>query len=136
MKLKTVENMKKYTSYSDPQHGWLKVHKKELVGIEDQISGYSYMRGDYVYLEEDYDLTLFMRERNIDSSNIVTHHTDKLSKIRNYDSYKAYTDEQKIKINELRERMIVCKNWGKRAIKVIKNASLSSLEYWQSIYNF
>ena len=128
--------MKKYTSYSDPQHGWLKVHKNELVGIENQISSCSYMRGDYVYLEEDYDLTLFMRERNIDSSNIVTHHTDKVSKIRNYDSYKVYTDDQKTKINELRERMRECKNWSKKAIKNIKNASLSSLEYWQSIYNF
>ncbi|KKK46807.1 hypothetical protein LCGC14_3161520, partial [marine sediment metagenome] len=36
---------------------WLRVRRAELVklGIADKISGYSYMSGDYAYLEEDCD---------------------------------------------------------------------------------
>ncbi len=54
--------MKKYDFYNDPSHGWLKVQRKELVelGIETQISGYSYQKGDAVYLEEDSDAPKFI----------------------------------------------------------------------------
>lgn len=54
--------MRKFDFYSDPSHGWLKVQRKELVelGIESQISGYSYQKGDAVYLEEDSDASQFI----------------------------------------------------------------------------
>lgn len=48
--------------YSDPGHGWAKVHKDFLaeLGIENQITPYSYERGSFAYLEEDCDVsTLF-----------------------------------------------------------------------------
>lgn len=54
--------MRKFDFYSDPSHGWLKVQRKKLaeLGIEQQISGYSYQKGDAIYLEEDSDATKFI----------------------------------------------------------------------------
>ena len=54
---------KTYTFYSDPSHGWLEVQKKELeeLNIFNKISEYSYINGDLVYLEEDCDLSLFIK---------------------------------------------------------------------------
>ena len=46
--------MKKYFFHNDPGHGWLEVGRDEIKGLA--ISGYSYQRGDRVYLEEDGDL--------------------------------------------------------------------------------
>ena len=47
--------------YSDPSHGWVKVDRPLLVslGIIDKITPFSYQRGDFVYLEEDQDLSTF-----------------------------------------------------------------------------
>lgn len=82
---------KKYNFYSDPGHGWVKVSIKEIVklNIQDKISSYSYVRGDSVYLEEDCDLSVFVKA--LEKVNIfpywVEHHTDKSSKIRSYNRY-------------------------------------------------
>lgn len=50
------------TLHNDPSHGWLEVKRCDLIalGIEDQISRYSYEKGATVYLEEDCDLTRYM----------------------------------------------------------------------------
>ena len=47
---------------SDGGHGWLKVSKDRLskLNLLDKISPYSYMRGNFVYLEEDCDLSLYV----------------------------------------------------------------------------
>ena len=54
---------KTYTLYSDPGHGWLQVQKKELeeLNIINNVSEYSYINGEFVYLEEDRDLNLFIK---------------------------------------------------------------------------
>ena len=46
-----------YKAYSDNEHGWLRVPKKELkeLGLMDRISSYSYEDKEYIYLEEDLD---------------------------------------------------------------------------------
>jgi len=56
---------KTYTYFTDPGHGWLRVKKSELaaLGIANQISPYSYMRGDHAYLEEDCDMAKFMKAK-------------------------------------------------------------------------
>lgn len=53
-----------YEFYEDDGHGWLKVPIKTLVelGIENDISTCSYVRGEFAYLEEDCDLSVFIRE--------------------------------------------------------------------------
>lgn len=92
--------MKTLYFFNDPQHGWCKVKIAELIelGIADKISRYSYMRGDYAYLEEDCDATRYFRAIadklglvDINLKNMFTikdSHSNKSSKIRNYQSYK------------------------------------------------
>ena len=82
----------KFDSYSDPQHGWAKVPRTLLnkLGIEDKITPYSYQRGDFAYLEEDADLTLFCN--TLKAKGIAyefRHHTSswRSSKIRSYASF-------------------------------------------------
>jgi hypothetical protein len=49
--------------HSDPGHGWLAVKLSDLkmLGIETQISSYSYVKGKTAYLEEDCDMTQFIK---------------------------------------------------------------------------
>lgn len=56
---------KQYIFHTDPGHGWLAVKRSELqrLGIEDQISAYSYQRGGTVYLEEDSDAYKFIQAK-------------------------------------------------------------------------
>ena len=82
-----------FDSYSDPGHGWTKVPialLKEL-GIEKQITPYSYQRGEYAYLEEDCDLSTFMRamEARGITPKFRHHIADKRSRIRSYNGYRS-----------------------------------------------
>jgi hypothetical protein len=49
--------------HSDPGHGWLAVKLSDLkmLGIESEISSYSYVKGKTAYLEEDCDAPAFIR---------------------------------------------------------------------------
>lgn len=85
--------MKQFTVilYTDPSHGWAKVKKSVLVnlGIDKEISAYSYQRGDCAYLEEDCDLSLLHKRLadNDTTIKLVQRHTDKESRIRSYERY-------------------------------------------------
>jgi hypothetical protein len=77
--------------YSDPGHGWGAVKRRVLVdlGIADQITPYSYQKGDTVYLEEDCDLpklTMALSAKGIWIENIQKH-TDRCSPIRGYNRF-------------------------------------------------
>lgn len=50
-----------YTYYSDPGHGWLQVSAAECraLGIYHDISQFSKISNDFVYLEEDCDFALW-----------------------------------------------------------------------------
>jgi len=82
-----------YTFYNDPGHGWLKVPFKTLVylGIENDISAYSYMYGNYAYLEEDCDFSKFQHAMGKAGQNfrIVDKRSNSDSKIRGYRYYSA-----------------------------------------------
>ena len=79
--------------FTDPGHGWVSIKKSVLasLGILDQISTYSYMRGASAYLEEDCDLGLLYRV--CDSKGIEIElkpkHTNKRSPIRSYSTFRA-----------------------------------------------
>lgn len=81
----------KYNFYSDPSHGWLKVQISKLkeLGIHKAISHYSYMRGEWAFLEEDVDAPIFMSAMK--SAGIPVEikecHANNRSRIRNYQSY-------------------------------------------------
>jgi len=88
---------KNWTFYADPGHGWLKVARKDIAaaGVAEAITSFSYQRGDYVYLEEDCDMSTFLSAVNkagYDWSEIKdrikTQHTNKTSKIRGYERYR------------------------------------------------
>ena len=79
-----------YHAYIDPGHGWLKVPRKELheLGIADQITPYSYQRGDWVYLEEDRDWAVFTKAHPLwVARKLVVHQAQGLSRIRGYQPY-------------------------------------------------
>ena len=86
-----MEKVFTMTVYSDAGHAWAKVKKSVLVnlGIADKITRYSYVRGDYAYLEEDCDLTtlcMALTERNT-RVKFVEKHSNRDSKIRSYERY-------------------------------------------------
>ena len=77
--------------FSDAGHGWLSVKYKELVelGIENQITAYSYVNGQSAYLEEGKDMETYL---NAQKSAGVTVEIDKrdhgeVSRIRKYDAF-------------------------------------------------
>lgn len=57
--------MKTYKFIEDPGHGWLEVEVSELqrFNLQQQISAFSYAKGDKVYLEEDCDMPIFLRAK-------------------------------------------------------------------------
>jgi hypothetical protein len=86
-----------YIFHEDGGHGWLQVPLEELqeLNIDDQISSYSYVDDDYVYLEEDQDMSIFLKVRcngipaniqNFLNHSIINHYSE-WSDIRNYPRY-------------------------------------------------
>lgn len=92
---------RKYDLYEDPGHAWLKVKIAELekLGIAILISGYSYMRGEYAYLEEDCDMATFFHAQGVvgqvPSECLRVHSTSRQSKIRGYEGY-LYTGRMRV----------------------------------------
>ena len=85
--------MYKLHFYEDPGHAWLKVPKAllRLLEIEDQVSRYSYQRGNYAYLEEDCDYSLFQAAMNKTGREftLIEHCArERASKIRSYENYR------------------------------------------------
>ena len=77
--------------YTDSGHGWAKVKRSELVKylLCGKISSCSYQKNDYVYLEGDCDLGIYidaLKANGIDYK-FKESHTNKRSKIRSYDRF-------------------------------------------------
>ena len=77
----------------DSGHGWFKVKLTQLhkLGIENDISTYSYQRGEWAYLEEDCDASKYFEALKL-TGQPVPKIVDKIkreghSKIRSYDHY-------------------------------------------------
>jgi hypothetical protein len=62
-----------YNFHIDPGHGWVEVSFKELVslGIEQEISKYSYRKGDTCYLEEDCDYSKWRNAHNTQYGSVL-----------------------------------------------------------------
>jgi hypothetical protein len=82
-----------FKHYTDPGHGWVAVKKKflEEIGIADQITSYSYMKGQTAYLEEDQDAsTLYNTLKGMGHDMVfLTKNTNKPHPIRSYEMYKV-----------------------------------------------
>ena len=84
--------IKFYKFYNDAGHGWVAVKRKELVelGILDKISGFSYQKGNMVYLEEDCDASLFVKKlKELDITYGFTKKYCNYSPIRSYEHFKV-----------------------------------------------
>ena len=86
------------TFYEDAGHGWLAVKRSLLkaLGIEKDITDFSYQKGDTVYLEEDADATCFWEALEAAgftpeqiNAIVVKKSYREHSPIRSYDSYKS-----------------------------------------------
>lgn len=78
--------------FADPGHAWARFPKAKLVslGIADKITTYSYQKGANAFLEEDCDLSTLitaLRDRDYEIK-FNESHTNRQSKIRNYETYK------------------------------------------------
>ena len=78
--------------YTDASHGWLKVKYSELekLGIQCEISSFSYRNGDDVYLEEDCDALKYINAVNKDGGAVYFrsgHDAPRESPVRNFASY-------------------------------------------------
>lgn len=93
--------------YSDSAHGWAKVSINEIkeLGIEKDITTYSYMTDDSVFLEEDFDLNIYInaikkQHGNDIDINFVEHKSrvdeNGLSCIREYPRYRGDRYESNI----------------------------------------
>ena len=79
-----------YTFFEDSGHGWLKVPVSELIelGIENDISHYSYMFGDWAYLEEDCDMARFIDAQYMRGLDVRWNSkVSQRSMVRNYPRY-------------------------------------------------
>lgn len=87
--------------HEDSGHGWMQTPKKLLIqlGIETQISGYSYEDEFNAYLEEDCDMSILFNALGVDYKNrpmfelfwshVPRNYTDGSSRIRNFAQYQA-----------------------------------------------
>ena len=78
--------------HQDPGHGWLcvKIAELEALGIADKITGFSYMRKQSAYLEEDTDYTTYLyalKERGIELETVNGKMFNKDHPIRRFESY-------------------------------------------------
>lgn len=74
--------------HNDGSHGWYAVKRKKLesMGILNNVSGFSYERGETVYLEEDCDASLFfnaLSEEEKQQIKVIDSYKNR-SPIRNY----------------------------------------------------
>tara|TARA_R110001592_G_scaffold152963_3_gene380953 strand:- start:390 stop:710 length:321 start_codon:yes stop_codon:yes gene_type:complete len=84
---------KKFNLYIDPGHAWLRVPLSELrrLSLLSQISSYSFINNEWVYLEEDQDAALYLERLKEDGFNPFNEWgcvneitSNKPSQIRNY----------------------------------------------------
>ena len=87
-----MKKVKKLMMFEDPGHGWCRVRRAEKLfqKVAKEITSYSYQRGDYVYLEEDYDLGLYYKacvEAGYEIQWVHNIARERSSKIRSYQHY-------------------------------------------------
>jgi hypothetical protein len=80
--------MSKYKVIADGGHAWLSVPLAEIkeLGVADQISSYSYMTHERVFLEEDCDAGVFLEAAGLDIDSLPYSYSDN-AKCRSYASY-------------------------------------------------
>jgi hypothetical protein len=80
-----------YKYFQDPSHGWVEVPVAELrrLKIDDKISPYSYRNGNFAYLEEDCDFSLWLEAKRSagEEFDLARLHTNHDSIVRTFRGY-------------------------------------------------
>ena len=83
--------MDTFNFHTDPGHGWLEVPRSELVGlgIDGEITSFSYEKGDLAYLEEDCDAGTFVKayQEKHGRKVQINEYYKEVTPIRNYQQY-------------------------------------------------
>lgn len=90
-----ADDSMKFQAFVDAGHAWLRVPLKMLarLNIAGKISGYSYMRGDYAYLEEDCDWQKFSDALKAWGVKVeYTEYYSTRSRVRTFEPYRSGTD--------------------------------------------
>ena len=79
------------TYHHDAGHGWYAVKRSLLsnAGVSNQISSFSYQRGNTVYLEEDSDAPKFFNAVDKSKLEVKTGKFHSRSPIRSYEQYQS-----------------------------------------------
>lgn len=92
----TISCNRVHIFHADPGHGWIQASRKECekLGILEKISSFSYQSqdGKTLYLEEDFDMTLYLNALGYNQSNNRPEFDDRYadnSFIRNLPSFKV-----------------------------------------------
>lgn len=91
----------RFTLYYDAGHGWLEVSEAQAASVgltEGDFSAYSYRQGDKLYLEEDLDLSVFLRAWESEHGPALVHAIDHgdYSSIRHMARVRAHVDDDVI----------------------------------------
>ena len=87
------KTIKSFNFHQDAGHGWLCVKRKALEDADllNQVSDYSYQRGETVYLEEDSDMGIWVKHLKANGIQYALKYkhakNDYPSPIRNYDGF-------------------------------------------------
>jgi hypothetical protein len=89
---------------SDPGHAWAKVSIRLLdrLNLLDVITSYSYIRGEFAYLEEDLDLGELMRAAQAAGIPLTFRERvarERRSRVREYDQYTPGRAREKLLCN-------------------------------------
>jgi len=149
----------KHEFFTDGSHGWLKVSRKRLekLNILDKITSCSFYKGNNLYLEEDCDLSTYVRallvqegikteseEQRVfmkDFWRLATVNDTSDSKngrgsvIRTYNRHIILDDKETQEKTELLELILNHKCWNPKGLRMIKGGSLQDLRYWKECYN-
>lgn len=85
--------MKTFPYIQDFGHGWVRVPRQEIerLGIEKDISVFSYQKGRNVFLEEDCDMQILVDARAAEGKETKFapyQNKSRSSRIRNYENYR------------------------------------------------
>jgi hypothetical protein len=128
--------MKKYLFISDPGHGWLRVPLKEILPIQDKISKCSYMNSKFAYLEEDCDMSIFLKYKYPDISSlneISIYKYSKNTKVRSLDRFSTISTDDIGKWRLIKKYLM--ERFDKKSFNKINQATPSQLVYWKEYYN-
>jgi len=103
--------IKSFQVISDAAHGWVKVPVTELerLKIQDKISGFSYLKKGFAFLEEDADAQVFINARVAEGNPVKLKEINRgnCAKIRNYPGYSTVLAVKTVKVKPVKVKTVI-----------------------------